>query len=65
MAGRTFRGVLLATVYEDTRLNFVANDAGAGLFKKQGFKGALREGGSSAKVVPHLITVVSDCSVSL
>jgi hypothetical protein len=39
-------------------LNRVANDAGSGLFKKQGFQGALREGGSSAKVSPHLITAV-------
>ncbi len=28
----------------------VVHDAGSGLIKKQGFKGALREGGTSAKV---------------
>ncbi len=28
----------------------VVYDAGSGLIKKQGFKGALREGGTSAKV---------------
>jgi len=40
-----------------------ANGAGSGLFKKQGFKGALKEGGSSAKVELIIVNIVEFCSI--